>query len=145
MTISFEMRLFYCYIFLLLSCSNLLIERGFLNLRSLTSPLPPLQFGSTCCVLLLRCPETHPSLGTLWNWWLLKAHLLLLFLLTGHRACSPQPVGVSGESRNASSWESTKPHIQRPRSSVASTKVGPLVSEVPLCRGFLPVCLPPPQ
>lgn len=141
MTISFDMRLFY-YIFLLLSCSNLLIERGFLNLRSLTNPLPLLQFGSMCCVLLLRCSETYTSLGMLWNRWLLKAHLFLLFLLIGDRACSPQPVRVSGESRNASSWEFTKPHIQRPRNSVASTQVSPLVSEVPLSLGFLPVCLP---
>lgn len=97
------------------------------------------------CIAASRSWDPPTSRRTLWNWLQLIAHLLLLFLLAGDRTCGVQPVGVSGESRNASSRESTKPHVQGSRNSAASTKVGPLVSDVALCLGCISLGLPSPR
>lgn len=115
---------YYLFFFLLLSCSSWQIEKGFLNFRALLGPPPHCRMVECAVYCCSTAPGPTRQRRTLWNWWLLTAHLLLLFLLTGDRACGAQPVGMSGESRNASSWESTKPPIQEPGTSVASTKVG---------------------
>lgn len=134
--ISLDIRFIIIIFFILFSCSNWLIE-ALKILDHWIGSLPTPQLAD--CVMHCCFPALRPTSGIimLWNSLLLTAHLLLLFLLAGDRACGIQPDRGSGESRNTSSWESTKQCLQVPRNSATSTKVGPLLSEAILCLWFL--------